>query len=468
MFFDKLDDIFPLRLVFIGEKMKKKIGLLAACALCTSAIAINQPIEKSKVTVKFSGSALFSGYFGNQKEKGTTSLIKYDASKSDVYASIADKYLLDHKQHEMFAVDNSKVKLDAKSDFGRMVGTLTVVFTGDRSSKSSIREIYGTLKWDQIGSVILGNTKGIEDRFVFCPSDIAAGSGGTDGNFFRFINMTSGIWVGPSIVGDTGYATKVVVSSARIKGFKVGVSYVPNTQHVGEKDLSVAESSYSSPQAFDRNSFAPGINYLYQTTGFSLGLSFVTLLGKTCTEKPSVFLERFNTKAYDFGCSVTIGAFQFGAEYIRMGKSQAFKRAVRIVAPVIRSADGELTSEFKAYDPHRAGNYNSLNLGVGYTVGSAKFSVTHFRGQKKTGFVSENGKVRHAAARAWVFSSEYQAVPGFVPYFEAGRFDMKNCDWRYNATYRIGAAKRGGSSLDKTAVAPNKSTCFIVGLKLNF
>ncbi|BDB96492.1 hypothetical protein [Candidatus Hydrogenosomobacter endosymbioticus] len=409
--------------------------------------------------VTFSGKFLSDAFFGNQKALGTYSLRKDDSGK------VSASYKENKNQHVMFALDNSKVNIEAKSSKDWMDYSFLCSFTGDKNAGYGVREIFGTCGAKSVGLVMFGNTKGVEDRCAVSPVDFAAGSGGVDGNFFRFVNGTSGVWMAPTLIGETGYATKFSAYSERFYGFQLGVSYAPNNQHLGEQGLKTDASPYRDhPVPFCINVWSPGVNYLYKVDGGYFSMSWVAVSGKTKAELAnSPMLKRRNTFSHAVGMTCGIGAFEFGVEGIFNGKSQTFSNNMLGISPVVNGT----AMQSMGYFANKAGKYWSVDAGVGYTIGSGKLTFTYLHSQRHTGFAKDlASKSVVAKGDAYVLSAEYNVAPGLMPFVEGAVYKMKNKAWAYGAAYRVLAADSSSHSVD--AVKGNTAKVVLCGIKVQF
>ena len=434
--------------------------------------SFSQKKDKDKeLSLTLSGKMLFDSFLGNQTEKRVYTFRNNAAVTTGSRFSAQALSAPEKGRPNMFAVDSSKVNFEGKGKSGEWTYILNVTFSGDKYSFTSVREIYGSIEHPGVGILIFGDTRGVEDRSAFGPSDFLAGTGGTDGNFFRFINLTTGLWMAPSIVGDSGYSTKVEYYTPRLRGFQVGVSFSPNTQHMGEAMLRT-DSSYSSssPRPFDLESTCAGINYVYQRNNMSLSLSALGIFGKT---QPALhgkpMLAANNTRSYDLGFVLGLGPWEIGAEYIMNGKSGTYENSINSVTPQINNGSIPLTTyrtlPTKAYEAGKATKNWSINCGIGYTSGPARITLGYFRTQRNTGFRDlTTQKIGKASGYGWVVSTDYKIATGLVPYVEAAYYHMKNQDWAYMAAYSASAL----GDKDVYAVPSNKAKVVLGGIKVQF
>lgn len=409
---------------------------------------------------------------GNQTMKN-----QFFFDKSDVLAIVSGNNPGTHLKNQassinvkgedsMLAVDGTRLSIiveRTQPGIGKI--SFNLVLTGDANSSQSVKEMYGKFELG-LGSLFLGDTVGAEQRMIFAPSDFIPGTGGTDGNFSRWLNQTTYVFMAPSVVGDAGVATKVFVASNRVGGLQLGFSYTPHTEHLGEGNLSTAESGLETPlRTFDLNSVVPAINYIYEKGLFVAKLSAAYLHGKTKPEIPNEpLLDRVNTNSWDFGCVLQLGPLSLGAEYLANGNGGILRKNIASIEPTI----GTTPLPAKSYLASAAGKYWALNTGVAYTSGDVSFGVSYFYTRRNTGIVplfSSGMPMASSVATgsALVFSSEYRLAAGLSMYVEFGKFNMKNPDWAY-----IGAGFSALTGIPYNAVPPNKSFSYIAGITIQF
>jgi predicted porin len=362
----------------------------------------------------------------------------------------------------MFALNNSRLQIEATNKKEDWMYSMVLILTGDLGSKQSVREAYLELTHKNLGTLIFGDTGGLESRVACGPSDFIPGTGGTDGNFSRMLNVTTYTFPFPSLVNDTGKATKAMYVTPSFGGIRFYVAYTPNTKHVGELKLDTAfapDRAALSP--FDLKSFAYAADYNLKSGLFSLNMSFVGINSQTHGELPNRYhLQRHNSKCYDLGIVIGIGPVSFGAEYFINGRSGTLKHSINAIEPTI---EGEKL-ETLAYDPSLAGGYRALNLGIAIRDGASTFGLSYFRSSRRTGLTrAGSGKTSLAQANVLVFSFEQKLAPGLAAYVETGIYKMKNPDWAYVATVYSGCTK-----FPMFATPNNKATITLAGIKIQF
>lgn len=458
--------------------MEKKYSLIAlalvAISVAQAKVAVptapapqfTVPTTASGVNVKIGGKFLFNYCSGHNQQ---------------IYSYLFTGKFLDtlfftgeaiptHIQRSIFTLDRGRIIFTVVREKNRWNYSFNMELTGDANSNQPVREIYGKVEHPEAGVFVFGDTKGVEDRMVCGPSNFLKGSGGTGGAFFGFVNVTTGCSMdASSAVGDTKNATKIMYLTPRVGGFQFGVSYTPNTNHLGEARMNTAFSQTRKPfQVFDINSRVLGVNYLQEFRGgLIVNLSMAHLAGNTRSERPDRYLLlRDSTDSWDCGAVFSLGPWALGTEYIWNGKSGILKNNISSIGPSIRQTDIGITYNFpvKNYQATAAGKYYSVNSGIAYTAGDMGISFSYFYTRKNTGIVKHFGsRSSRSIGRAWAISTEYNLAPGFCPYLEGAIYRMSNPDWPY-----LPVAVSSLTGLDVTAVPSNKARMVLAGIKVQF
>ncbi|MGL4426414.1 MAG: porin [Alphaproteobacteria bacterium] len=416
---------------------------------------VEAPKEKEKekkLRLEISGKSSFNVISGEQSQR-TVQTFKTVAADPDDAKSKADS--------AMFSLDSSKInfKVFGKSDFG-LDYSLHFSLTGDTNATNSVRETY--LKFEgNWGSVILGDTAGVEDIMAVGGFDTQVGSGGFDGSFENILAVTTGVKTTVDLPGDTGDATKIAYVTPRLEGVQLGISFAPDTKHDGSAKLNTASHpNADAPVPFDRNSISAGLNYMRELqNGLKLSLSLTGIAGTTRPERKAVagqFLDRENTRAWAVGGVVEYKNFSFGAEYMRGGKSNQLKTDVAGVDPY--PATPALSAPLN-YVASKARAADMFNLGVSYAfTPDTKVSLGYYHSERKTGF--ENHK-----AKGDVFAGgvEHKVAEGLVVYGEYANHNLKNPSALYEArmlSNALGGAVKG--------VKNQRANTVILGTRIQF
>lgn len=434
--------------------------------------------------VRFSvaGSALFN-FFGVSQSNKFGNI--YEGNANEIY-QIKHNMWPTHDQDFMFAVNNGKL------DFNITGGSLeefqyafhTILGIGNKI----LKQCFLMIENKESGALIIGNTSGGEIRLLNSPVDELVATGGVNGAFSTVVNMTTWCDMSSSMSGSTGNATKLTYISPRIKGFKIGVSFTPDSDHFWDSPM---ETSFSNNKkndpgkTFSLNVFTVTANYAYVTDSFSLDLSGSVLTGDCRPERPDIeSLKRFPNNSVDLGLVLGFkpdfarGKFFFGLEYIYNGRSGLFSQddlgsgyqdaedpllKEKGIIPVIN----EQPLEAKKYTADLAGNSWIGIVGLGYNDRkSFGVSFSYLHSQKNTGFTNyydETNVSEKAIGNAYVISYEYYIRPGLSWYVELGFYNMNNPDADY-----IGHKIASSDNWRFTSVDSNDATAVVTGIKFNF
>lgn len=382
-----------------------------------------------------------------------------------------------HTAKSQANVNNSQFRVRAEQPFFSNQGTFAVfvTFTGDASSNQSVREI-ATEVDSFYGTVALGNTKGVENRAVAGPSAFLRGTGGTDGAISRFLNCTTGLYMFPSMKGDTGVATKVVFFSPnfgdvkRFGAIQLGVSFTPNTSMTGEAKMNTAFNSKDPlKQSFDMDSFAQSARYSLEKGLFGVNLSFVRIQGNTKAIIPDqYYLEPYNNHSWDVAIDTHYGSWFAGIEYIYNGKSGFLKHDLPKITPSLTSAEGVKEAlPTLMYNSSASGKAYTVNVGVGYIVENRwGISLGYLKTGSHTGFMQPDATGNSIKSRgsAWVLSADQSILDGVEYFVEVAiSYKMRNAAWPY-----MGTAGAALTKLPFPAVPSNSATAVLSGLKIKF
>ncbi len=406
----------------------------------------------NNLNLMISGLARFECTLGDNSEEYTFFFDKSSSANS----------VLSKGSDGLFAVNNSRITVEALQQMGSILFKGTISITGDGHAKQSVRENYLMVEHDQCGTVIFGDTRGVEQRMTQGPTNFLPGGGGIDSSVARkFVNAATMVYLAPSLVGDTGYSTKFSYYTPTLAGFQFGVSVTPNTHHMGEGEMETATSPLAKAFApFDTWSVGLGLSYVLQVQDFALRLSAVHLTGTTHPELPKDALNRRDTNVWDFGAVVEFGALKLGAEYLYNGLSGTMVNPMMNIEPVING----VTLEPKDYDPDILNPYWALALGVGLVNDIGGIALSYFYTQRDTGICETyGGYCSQALGRSLVLSMEYNLIPGISPYIEGGIYNTENPDFAY-----VGAGFSSAAGLPYYASGDNDAKAVLMGLKFKF
>lgn len=422
--------------------------------------------QEGKLTLEISGRSSFNAIMGSQSQKTMT--LYPSGQTGNAPTDTPPEVFQTNNQSGMFTVDGARLGFGVfgKTAPGMEFG-FNITLTGNTATRFSVRENYLTLK-TSFGTVLLGDTSGVEDRMAFGGRDTQVGTGGIDGNFTRFVLVPMGVTttVDLGYYGDTGDATKVTYLTPRLEGFQLGVSYTPDSKHEGEAKLDTAFNPEAfMPTPYERNSFSAGLNYVQNfDNGLAVSLSLTGLAGETQPERPNPSvgqsLQRNQTRAGAIGGLFEYDKFSLGLQYIDSGKSGQFTTNRQAVNP----GQGGLPLDYVASNARAA---QVFDVGVGYNYTPlTKFSLGYLTSSRKTGFA--NYKARGTVLTAGV---QHKMAEGFVVYLEGANHSLKNPASPYEARLRAQSLNPIGASAAVIIgnVSPSqRANSVILGTKIQF
>lgn len=332
----------------------------------------------------------------------------------------------------------------------------TATFTTDTNATNTVEENYITLTAAQLGTLILGDSDGVEDLMIYDGSEIMGGTGGFNGNWSQVFNISTNALTDDEMVGDTADATKITYMSPVVYGLQLGVSYTPNTLQNGF--AKVAQLYSNAYTIYSKNNIAAALNYNNVFNGFSVTLSGVYMHGKAAitpaaNNAPGTPLgarqqlllpanagnplistngDKANMKdlsSWMVGGVLGYGGFQLGGGYFDNGKSFVARDAVS----------------------GKAGN--GWNVALGYTYGPASVGVGYFS-------TSNRSSVDHRSkAKVTSVTGNYNLAQGFDAYVEGNWIET-------NSSNTSTLQNKGDGS--QQIVGKNTGQVYILGTKISF
>ena len=214
-----------------------------------------------------------------------------------------------------------------------------------------------------------------------------AGTGGTAGDFRRWVNWTTAttrFWSNAMDVRDTSDATKIAYITPRFAGFQAGVSFSPDREEEGRFRSSDSRTNDASEQSW----WELGANYDQKFGDFRVNVAGVYSLAD------SENTQRRDTRAWGVGAMVGFGGLNVGAGYGSNGQSRLSKAA-------------------------RNGEVTGWDVGVGYNMGAWDFGIGYFRSEAG----NVNGSGEHVLQVATV-GVTYDLGTGISTYIEGVWFDV--------------------------------------------
>ena len=429
--------------------------------------------------LKISGKFGFVTILGKNKETWTT---VFDPKPSTAVFNFSGLFnsgsrMYSHTANSQMNVNNSQFTVRAEQPFLHEKATFAAFmsFTGDPNSKQSVREIAFEID-STFGTFVAGNTKGPENRAVAGPTNFFGGTGNVDGAFSRFLNSTTGVYMYPSMKGDTGVATKMIYFSPNFGDIKrygavqFGFAYTPNTSMTGEAKMNTAFNSKDPlKQNFDMNNFTQSVRYSLEREKFGLNASFVRIQANTKAIIPEQhLLQPYNNNSWDVALDTHYGPWHIGAEYIYNGKSGDLRNNLPEITPTLVSDAGQ--SEVLPtlmYNSQAVGRSATIATGVGYIIPNRWGVCLGFlRNSRNTGFMQPDasGSAIKAKGTAWVLSLDRSLLDGVEYFVEVAiSYKMSNPAWPY-----IGSAGAALTKMPFTTSPGNSAAGVLSGLKIKF
>ncbi len=363
-----------------------------------------------------------------------------------------------------FAVEDSRLNfmVIGRADWlGQFFYDWKLGLTGDTAAnKNPVEEnrIRVKAEW---GTVMFGNTQGVENFMARGAYGVMGATGGFDGNWTSVINAPTGILKGTDLVGTSKYATKANYVTPRLFGVQAGVSYAVNSEQKGEKGPHNLDSVKSPKEAFGMNVWSGAINFLHEfNNGFNLALSATGIASNTRSPERGTAnftnlatvqqtASRHRTAAYAIGGVAEFRGFEFGAEWMDNGKSQQIKSASQLNAnlPV-----GQRLDKVGKFDAGQA-----YSFALGYTYGPDKFAIGYYHSEREF-----NGH----DAKTDIYSVTYdrKLAPGLSVFAEYNILGLRNhpdiVEWQR-------AVNSADGNLPK-AIENNNARHVAMGVKFQF
>lgn len=327
-----------------------------------------------------------------------------------------------------------------------------------------------------LGSFQLGNVVGPEDTMIKDAGAIVAGTGAFDGGYYKVFNLSALAMRGNDNVGDTGSATKFVYYTPSIYDLQFGVSYTPDTTHLGDAgaDTNTIKGNPGVPgqrtlyppvrsgrlNFIGTNVWAFGAAFQKQLGNWELNLTGDYLYGEAdlaSREPEYAKLALRHIRAFQLGTVIAYKfqsgrLLQFGAGYLKNGKSAMFKQAVDDAT--IYGSDA--TDGFNNLYEGDAGR--ACNFGLAYTAGIYKFSGAYQHTHRKT------DAANRAKNQVYSLAADVNPVTGLKFFGELNRI-LSNSN---NNAVDLVQRNVGADNVQKIPNVRNRGTVFIMGTKISF
>ena len=262
------------------------------------------------------------------------------------------------------------------------------------------------------GTLNLGDEDGADDLMKVGGFSVLGGTGGYDGENF-FTNNSSAI-VGPSMVGDNSDATKVTYFSPSFSGFRVGLSFTPDT---GQS----YDGAFNDEGTDQENHIGLAAEYKgdFDQVGVHVSGRYVNAEYES-NDDAGATTEQNDVGSFAIGGKVTFGDFAVAAGYLDNGDSGVTK-----------------ANEALGID---AGSW--YDVAVQYASGPFKVAAGYFASEKQV------AQTQEAEAEIFSVTGDYNVAEGLDVYAE---FDYVELEDGTTATAN-----------------DNDASVFIVGTKVSF
>lgn len=238
------------------------------------------------------------------------------------------------------------------------------------------------------GRVEMGANSPVTTTMGVSAATIARATGGVDGDFYDFINLTGGNFITtqelPAAEAAEGGvredANKISYYSPVFSGFQLGVSYTPD-----EGDSGTVAGATGSLNGDAENVFDLGLSYAGDFDGFGVSAAAIGEFG----ESEAAGIE--DTAAWSFGLALDYMGFSVAGSYTDWADS------------------GLATGSTED-------SQSSWTLGAAYETGPFGVSVTYLDSEGSNGVASQE-------FQNLVVGADYTLAPGLVPYVEVSFFD---------------------------------------------
>jgi hypothetical protein len=369
------------------------------------------------------------------------------------------------------AVEDSRVNFDVLGKTDALGGLEYGFLAGmalDTNESNNIEEARISFK-NQYGTVMIGDTRGVDDFMAIGPWKVMGGTGGgIYGNMTSTYQPTSGVRFSGDLVGTPKDATKVNYISPRVAGLQAGITYTPHSAHDGAAKLfshsgqaRITQHFYPA-QPFDQRQVGLGVNYknTFQN-GLNAQVSFTGLYGHTrsgsrkvpgaiTTYLPSTTAldnttvlftptQIQKTKAFAVGAMLGYQGWKVAGEYIDNGKS----------------------GEPRALKGSNAGHVYSGALGYSWNVDSVAAGYSHTARKLGTGFSK-------AKADVYTLTYDHTFAPGLEGFIE-GNFAKQKTDAKY-VNFVKDVKTNAAATFDKAndAVGNSNTKAVIIGSRIRF
>jgi hypothetical protein len=384
---------------------------------------------------------------------------------TDFY-SPEEKSILKNASQNLIARSNFALNLDVKAssdwvDYGAQISLIAGKNASYDEGGANLNRAFIFTSIKDGGRSEVGITKIATEKMRVDSSTFAVGTGGINGDWFRFANLPilqgynfqPAFLLTPRMMISSGFSTeqflgsvsqtqqvlvqprlgwgddaiKLSYYSSRINGFKFGLSFLPSAND-RFATLSYATNTYNEAnQGMNlQNAIGLGVNYAKQIDNLTISTSLLSESGAIRYNQADLStsnnsLKRRNLTSVSGGVNLSYAGLHFGGSYSNFGDSFYYRQ-----------------SDFKGNNSKNAYQYN---VGTGYSFGPYAVSLGFLQSQ----FMSN--RLRNA-----VFSAQRLLAGNkdrqFKQYFELSSYQMSYLGTSNERLKRDGAVLITGFKLE--------------------
>ena len=348
----------------------------------------------------------------------------------------------------------------------------------------NINRNYVQFTHNDLGAVQFGAVKGIDDSMAKHAYTLIGGSAGLDGSASGYFNLSEGVYDGVRMIGTPDIATKINWVSPSVSGFKVGLSYTPNTSHIGKsgRDHSTAQSDESMGNTsaiypdkkvspYGLNNMVYGIVYEKTWGECLVGLSALAIKEnsrfvfnkdvaydkasmRTLPATKRIYKTQRST-AYQLSGSLQVRAWEFAGSWMDNGKARLMTNDI---LELLDSEGSSYRGSYTSRDAYLGTSGTSWNTGTRYTFGAYQAAVGYFQTDRRT------DAIRSASLKTITTTLDFKAAEGLTFFGEVDYIRTKTNDKAISEAQ----AYYDGEKNAKVAVKNNSGTVVIIGTKVSF
>jgi hypothetical protein len=313
-------------------------------------------------------------------------------------------------------------------------------------------------------TVQLGAAADITRAMLQDGSRLMGATGGFSAPLDRVFNISSGVFYNFRALGESKYATKIVLWSPEWQGVRVAFGFTPNTAHIGDSGLNTAgtgtikspgnskgiyPSGDNGPFGVHHMSF--GMNYNREIGDFNVKLSAVKLFDRSYvvnTTGSTYYRTRVRgTESYQLGGIIGYGKYQLGGGWLDNGRSRL-------------PFDGNLSiAGISLGDTWKGNSGKAWNLAANYTHGAYQFAVGHQNTFRRT------DAVNRATSNITSVTAGVTPLQGLKLYVEADYIRTKTNP----GSVALAEAINGKTARHLThGIGNNKGIVTLTGITLSF